>query len=107
MREEKTMGQIVLKTLTNITKYPDYVLELKKLLGIDLSSKTTLPMSSTVQHPLNQILYGVPGTGKTYATVNYAVAIIENVSTTKINQESETVDGRKAVVDRYNSYKEQ
>lgn len=29
-------------------------------------------------HPLNSILYGAPGTGKTYATAEYAVAIIEN-----------------------------
>lgn len=29
-------------------------------------------------HPLNQILYGAPGTGKTYATAEYAMAIIEN-----------------------------
>jgi 5-methylcytosine-specific restriction protein B len=29
-------------------------------------------------HPLNQILYGAPGTGKTYNTINHALAIIEN-----------------------------
>ncbi len=48
-------------------------------------------------HPLNIILYGAPGTGKTYITAEYASAIIEN---------------RKAVPDadwttikeRYNSY---
>ncbi len=29
-------------------------------------------------HPLNQIIYGAPGTGKTYSTVEYALAVIEN-----------------------------
>lgn len=29
-------------------------------------------------HPLNQILYRAPGTGKTYATVEYALAILES-----------------------------
>ncbi len=29
-------------------------------------------------HPLNQILYGAPGTGKTYSAVEYALAILEN-----------------------------
>lgn len=29
-------------------------------------------------HALNQILYGAPGTGKTYATAEYAIALLEN-----------------------------
>ena len=35
------------------------------------------PMTS-LNHPLNLILYGAPGTGKTYHTINYALSIIEN-----------------------------
>lgn len=31
-------------------------------------------------HELNQILYGAPGTGKTYSTAVYALAIIENIT---------------------------
>ncbi len=34
--------------------------------------------SSTKIFPLNQILYGTPGTGKTYVTTTYAVAICDN-----------------------------
>ena len=55
-------GPIVLKTLTDITKYPEYVEKLKKLIGIDNRSR---PMPA-----LNTILYGPPGTGKTYALRN-------------------------------------
>lgn len=33
---------------------------------------------SIIIHPLNSILYGAPGTGKTYSTAEYAIAIIEN-----------------------------
>jgi hypothetical protein len=51
---------IVLKTLTDITKYPDYVEKLKKLIGIDLR----------LMPALNTILYGPPGTGKTYRLKN-------------------------------------
>lgn len=31
-----------------------------------------------LKHPLNQIIYGAPGTGKTYATAEFAMAIFEN-----------------------------
>ena len=38
-------------------------------------------------HALNTILYGPPGTGKTWRTVTRAVAIIENRSMNKVEQE--------------------
>ena len=43
--------------------------------GKDLPTRS--PRTTKI-HPLNAILYGAPGTGKTYATAEYAVAIIEN-----------------------------
>lgn len=106
---ERAWKNIVLKTLTDITKYTDYVAHLEQLLDItDLSSETPLSMTSSPQHPLNQILYGVPGTGKTYSTVNYAVAIIENKSLEEIAEESSRDEWtwREGVLDRYNRYKE-
>jgi len=59
-------GPIVVKTLTDITKYPEYVEKLKKLIGINLE-EARRPMT---KYPLNQILYGPPGTGKTYKLKN-------------------------------------
>ncbi|MDR8016374.1 McrB family protein [Ectopseudomonas guguanensis] len=35
------------------------------------------PSASTVQPSLNQILFGPPGTGKTYATIDHALAILD------------------------------
>ncbi len=60
-------GPIVQKTLTDITKYPDYVEDLKSLLGIGdagggVSKRTFLAR--------NTILYGPPGTGKTWKLRN-------------------------------------
>ena len=49
----------------------------------------------------NTILYGPPGTGNTYNTVMYAVAIIENKKLEEIKKENYT-----EVIDRYNKYKE-
>lgn len=49
----------------------------------------------------NTILYGPSGTGKTYNTVMYAVAIIENKKLEEIKKENYT-----EVIDRYNKYKE-
>jgi len=58
-------GPIVLKTLTDITKYPEYVDKLIKLIGIE--AKTS---SVQISIPLNTIIYGPPGTGKTYYLKN-------------------------------------
>lgn len=51
-------------------------------------------------HPLNFIIYGAPGTGKTYSTAEYALAIIENRDVGDIRK---TVSERKAVMKKYNS----
>jgi hypothetical protein len=34
-------------------------------------------LNKTMEQPLNQILFGPPGTGKTYHTVNYALSIVD------------------------------
>ena len=68
-------GDIVTKTLTDITKYPDYVKRLTKLLGIE--KKESIQMIENIDFPLNTILYGPPGTGKTYNTILRAAQIIE------------------------------
>lgn len=52
---------------------------------------------------LNQILFGAPGTGKTYSTAEYASAIVEKrtVSTAKLG-----AAGRKALMTKYQEYVE-
>ena len=57
-------ADIVLKTLTDITKYPDYVESLRKLIGIEMKEQNIIILNN--QKPINQILYGPPGTGKTF-----------------------------------------
>jgi len=57
--------KLALKTLTDITKYPDYVEKLKKLIGITLNSQQQFHPEPSFPGR-NIILYGPPGTGKTY-----------------------------------------
>lgn len=48
-------------------------------------------------NPLNLIIYGAPGTGKTYSTAEYAVATIEGRQVRK----DISADGRKTLMDQY------
>lgn len=64
--------------------------------------KKTLPKRSqrTVKiHPLNCILYGAPGTGKTYATPEYALAVIND---TNVDTSEKTEKQRLDVMEKYN-----
>ncbi len=65
--------QLVNKTLTDVTPYPDLVTALKA--AVELVDGDAVPPRE--EHPPNQILYGPPGTGKTYSTVSHALAIID------------------------------
>ena len=56
------------------------------------------------QIALNTILFGPPGTGKTYNTVLYAVAIVEDKSVDEIMEEAKR--DYKGVKSRYDSYKD-
>ena len=77
----KVDHSLVLKTLTDITKYSsdlkEYNTYYERLLGImgqiDKNEKT-----EDMNFPLNTILYGPPGTGKTYNTILRAAQIIED-----------------------------
>jgi len=59
---------IVLKTLTDVTKYKDYIKRLINLIGISENNKKVI--SNLLPISLNTILYGPPGTGKTYLLKN-------------------------------------
>ena len=59
-------------------------------------------MSDTIDQ--NTILFGPPGTGKTYSTTIYAVAIIENKTVDELNYEIEE-SGYNAVKQRFDEYK--
>lgn len=56
-------------------------------------------------YPLNQILFGPAGTGKTYHTVNHALAIIENKTLNELEvEETEDNSGRFELKSRFDEY---
>lgn len=66
----------------------------------EMNEPTFSPRTNKL-HPLNSILYGAPGTGKTYITAEYALAIIEN---REVDESPKTAEERKAVMEKYHSY---
>lgn len=68
---------------------------------VEVSQEIVRMPRTNKTHPLNCILFGAPGTGKTYATAEYALAVIEN---REVDLSKKTVDERKMVMDNYNAY---
>ena len=68
---------------------------------IDSTSSSTTMLATRQIHPSNILLYGTPGTGKTYSTVLYAVSVIEEKALVDIKEEDYS-----AVFCRYLKYKE-
>ncbi|PRM94604.1 hypothetical protein CJ673_06895 [Aliarcobacter cryaerophilus] len=68
-----------------------YILKFEKI-------GNTMP-KSTQKQALNQILYGSPGTGKTYNTINRAIEIIDS------DFYQQNRDNRKALKERFEEYK--
>lgn len=63
----------------------------------DIELPTLVPRESKVM-PWNFILYGAPGTGKTYATAEYAMAIIEK---REVSLAQKTLSERAALMAKY------
>ncbi|ONG41382.1 hypothetical protein BKE30_04880 [Alkanindiges hydrocarboniclasticus] len=59
------------------------------------------------QQPLNRILFGAAGTGKTYNTINHALAILENKKLTEIEKQEKQPGGRKNLKDRFDQFKKE
>lgn len=92
---------LAVKTLTFITKN-----SADRLMGVIDGSYTSQqsekPPVLKHMHPLNQVLFGPPGTGKTYNSINHAVAIVEGKTLATI--ELENKGNRQEVLKRFQAY---
>lgn len=94
---------LVQKTFTDVshykTEHPDYEMYHERLLAIVEDRYEPVKEDLEIDYPINQILFGPPGTGKTYNSINHALAIIEGKSLDDL--ETESHENRSEVLDRY------
>ena len=72
---------ITAKTLTDFSRWKWWVLFAFRLMEI------SNPLPSNGNHKLNQILFGPPGTGKTYSTTARAMAIVKGIKLEEVTEE--------------------
>lgn len=91
IRIQKDIAGPYANTLTTeiIYQIQDGIMKLEPYYNVIIGSRGEVipPMKLNKKINKNIILYGPPGTGKTYKTVNYAVAIIENIALNIIENE--------------------
>lgn len=73
-------------------------LELHKYI-LSVLKEENMPKNSNSNQPLNQILFGPPGTGKTFNTINKALEIIDN------DFFQQNKDDRKLLKEKFEEYK--
>nr|WP_227500157.1 AAA family ATPase [Acinetobacter venetianus] len=93
---------IEINSLTDLEKFCEWY-ELDTHQSIDNSnSKVNKEMSNKILQPLNRILFGAAGTGKTFNTINHAISIIEDKSLEELQTET-----REELKKRFDNYKNQ
>lgn len=91
---------IEINSLDDLNKFCDWY-ELDTHQSVDNSnSRGNKEMSNKIVQPLNRILFGAAGTGKTFNTINHALSIIEDNSLEDLEKEE-----RKELKNRFDEYK--
>lgn len=96
LSDEENLLFLYAKYYNNINQEP-----LAMAMGTNMPVFDNHVVSRQKKQPLNQILYGVPGTGKTYNSIEYANAIIENRD---ICTKQSTDEERRELMKKYDSY---
>lgn len=92
--------RIEIETADELEKFCEWY-ELDTYQSINNSnSEENKEMSNKIVQPLNRILFGAAGTGKTFNTINHALSIIENKSLEILQKEE-----REDLKNRFDEYK--
>lgn len=93
---------VSIDTLEDLEKFCDwYELNSDEIYVNDNLNEDHKMQKSMLNQPLNRILFGAAGTGKTFNTINHALSIIENISLEKLETET-----REELKKRFDVYKE-
>lgn len=103
LRENDSFYQIRPSSLNQLQKICNWFDEFSNVNHISSkSNKMELDKEmSSENQPLNRILFGAAGTGKTFTTVNHALSILENKSLDELGTEA-----REELKKRFDGYKE-
>lgn len=99
-RDDNDLNSIVDEPCEDESGDNDSLMEVK-LTGKKSCLEVTRTQRIDFTHPLNFIIYGAPGTGKTFSTAEYALAIIEN---RPVDNNRKSNDERKALMRTYKEY---
>jgi 5-methylcytosine-specific restriction protein B len=82
---------LALKTLTDISPYPGYP---EQLMEIMTGSRIPTKKETTTRkqnQAINTILFGPPGTGKTFNTINKALSILQGIPVEQLNPDRQVL----------------
>lgn len=96
----KSWEELLNGTVDNFKKLIDSLESFLKTDNDHLQENPEAPVQMNINYPLNQILFGCPGSGKTYSTKKLAVEIIEG------RQFSKTKEDREEILKLYDRYYE-
>ncbi|WP_335990004.1 McrB family protein [Acinetobacter bereziniae] len=95
--------RIEIETANDLENFCEwYELDAREMLSQNELVQVLTKNEDVMNQPLNRILFGAAGTGKTFTTVNHALSIIENKELKDLVTEDRTV-----LKKRFDEYKEQ
>lgn len=97
---------IEINSLNDLEKFCEwYELDVQNSLTNSHSKEDKKMPNKPIVQPLNRILFGAAGTGKTFNTINHALAILEGKDLTEIEKQEKEPDGRTNLKGLFDKYK--